>query len=274
MKLTLSQAGLACYDTRWSRQKNGDRSLRNFERTLEDTDLDGNTNVQEITPLMLRQAATSLVAGGLSPATANRRIAAVRAALDTAVDAGALLIAPRYKRLPEGEGRQRTLSVVEYHQLVEAIPGKTCKHLTRVLWETGMRVSEALTLRWEDILPAAGEILLRDTKSGKNRRIPFVDGLFEGAIGRRGPFSNISRSTYSRAWLQAKADLGIEDPEYVPHALRHSFATRLVAQGTPINVVSKLMGHGSITMTMRYAHAGDTQLREAVETLNRNNNTL
>jgi hypothetical protein len=52
------------------------------------------------------------------------------------------------------------------------------------------------------------------------------------------------------------------------HDLRHHFASRLVQQGVPLNTVRDLLGHGSVAMSLRYAHLAPDQRREAVAKLN------
>lgn len=51
------------------------------------------------------------------------------------------------------------------------------------------------------------------------------------------------------------------------HTLRHTFASRLVSEGVPLNVVQELMGHSTITMTMKYAHLAPSELHSAVNIL-------
>lgn len=51
------------------------------------------------------------------------------------------------------------------------------------------------------------------------------------------------------------------------HDLRHHFASRLLQAGVPLNTVRELLGHGSMAMTLRYAHLAPDQKREAVEKL-------
>lgn len=51
------------------------------------------------------------------------------------------------------------------------------------------------------------------------------------------------------------------------HTLRHTFASRLAQVGVPLNTIRELLGHGTMVMTMRYAHLAPNNLREAVEML-------
>ena len=53
------------------------------------------------------------------------------------------------------------------------------------------------------------------------------------------------------------------------HALRHTFASRLVSEGAPLKAVQDLMGHSTINMTMRYSHLNQSDLRKAVSLLER-----
>lgn len=65
---------------------------------------------------------------------------------------------------------------------------------------------------------------------------------------------------------------GISDFKW--HDLRHTFASWLVQEGVPLDRVSKLLGHKSLTMTMRYAHLAPSQLREDVALLTRHSTTV
>lgn len=52
------------------------------------------------------------------------------------------------------------------------------------------------------------------------------------------------------------------------HVLRHTFATQLMMKATPVTVVKELLGHSSITTTMRYSHVTPLSLRAAIDSLN------
>ena len=67
----------------------------------------------------------------------------------------------------------------------------------------------------------------------------------------------------SRLWYTIRKEAGIEDVRL--HDLRHTYASHAVMQGTPLPVVSRLLGHSRPTMTMRYAHMGDRETEAAAE---------
>ncbi len=68
------------------------------------------------------------------------------------------------------------------------------------------------------------------------------------------------------SWKTALRNAGV-DPTTRIHDLRHTFASRLVSKGVPIFDVSKLLGHKSITMTMRYAHLAPEAFESAIAKL-------
>ena len=64
-------------------------------------------------------------------------------------------------------------------------------------------------------------------------------------------------------WYTIRREAGIEDVRL--HDLRHTYASHAVMQGTPLPVVSRLLGHARPTMTLRYAHMGDRETEAAAE---------
>jgi site-specific recombinase XerD len=58
-----------------------------------------------------------------------------------------------------------------------------------------------------------------------------------------------------------------EDNQFVPHALRHTCASRLVQRGVPLKVVQEWLGHKTILTTMRYAHLAQSNLMSAMQVL-------
>ena len=131
----------------------------------------------------------------------------------------------------------------------------------RLLMLTGCRRNEILTLRWEDVDLAAGEIRLADSKTGPRvvplpaaavsvlaalPRIPGNPWVITGAKPGR-HLSNLNDH-----WLRIRARAGLEDVRI--HDLRHSFASRALALGESLPTIGRLLGHGQVTTTSRYAH--------------------
>jgi integrase len=104
--------------------------------------------------------------------------------------------------------------------------------------------------------------LLKD----KSRIVSISGYVFVSESGTR-----IDASNLRRAFNSAEQRAGIEDFRF--HDLRHTFATRLVQAGVDLYVVKQLLGHKSITMTMRYAHHYPESLRSGVEVLDKNYNS-
>ena len=64
-------------------------------------------------------------------------------------------------------------------------------------------------------------------------------------------------------WKSIRRNAGIEDVRL--HDLRHTFASHAVANGVPVPVVSRLLGHSNVRMTLRYAHLADKEIEAAAE---------
>jgi integrase len=92
---------------------------------------------------------------------------------------------------------------------------------------------------------------------------PLIRELLERLKSMTGKDGSVFRVTYSSFYhtefLPALKAAEIENFPW--HSLRHTFASRLVMKGVPINSVSRLMGHSTIAMTDRYTHLGDDFLR-------------
>ena len=148
---------------------------------------------------------------------------------------------------------------------------------------SGMRKGEILSLRWENVDLKHGFILLDRTKNGERREIPINRTLCgklwktysKGAKTRPRrldvpwvfydprhlkPYQDIKRSFYT-----ALKKAGIRD--FVFHDLRHTFASHLVMAGVDLTTVKELLGHKTLTMTLRYAHLAPSHKVKAVDLL-------
>lgn len=140
--------------------------------------------------------------------------------------------------------------------------------LLTVLYRAGLRVSEALDLKPSDVDHERGMIRVHHGKGDKARTVGIDDeGLSVvrvwvteraslGINGRAKLFCTLKGTPLSANQVRqmikrraAKADIG---KRVHPHGLRHTHAAELMAEGVPLNVISKQLGHGSIATTSIY----------------------
>lgn len=135
--------------------------------------------------------------------------------------------------------------------------------IAKVCLSTGARWSEAELLKPSQIRD--GQIHFTGTKSGKNRSVPISEELFAELeeAGRRSYTGRLFKYAYS-AFRTAVERLGLRLPRgQLTHVLRHAFASHFMMNGGNILALQKLLGHQSLTMTMRYAHLAPEHLQEA-----------
>jgi integrase/recombinase XerC len=172
------------------------------------------------------------------------------------------------KPLSETDARA-TIDAADQVQSVGSEPWVAARDtaLVTLLYGCGLRLSEALDLTRRQA-PAAGMASLRVTgKGGKTRIVPLLpvvitavadylahcphaigpdDDLFVGVRG--GP---LNPRLVQRLMEQLRFRLGLPDTA-TPHALRHSFATHLLAGGADLRAIQELLGHASLSTTQRY----------------------
>lgn len=193
-------------------------------------------------------------------------------------DVSELLKAPKIeKKTPD------ILTVSEVICLLEQPKGnspKECrdKAMLELLYATGIRVTELISLQLSDLSVQMGYIVCHD--KNKERIIPFGnaakisletylnDARIEllGGVDSSILFTNCSGQPMSRQgfWkiikLYAKK-AGI-DSDITPHTLRHSFAAHLVENGADLKSVQEMLGHSDLSTTQIYAHLHDRKIRE------------
>jgi len=184
----------------------------------------------------------------------------------------------RFVRKYKECGRERFLSDEEFRRLgrvlgeVEAEgrvpPGVVAAF--RLLMLTGCRKSEILTLRWEEVDLRAGEIELRDAKTGARAVAisPSARRVLEGLPRLAGsPWVFPGRKpdrhyqNLNMPWRLIRARAGLDDVRI--HDLRHSFASRALALGETLPMIGKLLGHKKVQTTARYAHLARDSVKAA-----------
>jgi integrase len=243
--------------------------------------------LKRINTMMLEQYQAERDNKGNKPATINRLTATLKHMVHKGYDwemvtEETFKRVKRVKLLEENNRRLRYLTKEESRELINS--GET--HLKPILitaFNSGMRKGEILNLKWDNVDLNHGFILLDKTKNGHRREIPInpalrsiLEKIHSGTteIPRRidipyvfhdrksgKPYQDIKRS-FATACRRA----GIKDFRF--HDIRHTFASHLVMGGADITSVSKLLGHQTLTMTLRYSHLAPGHLTNAVNILN------
>ena len=281
-KKTLLEVTHETFLGHWAHQKDGRRSLERAKACL--AVLGEATFVDEITGATLADLAIFFAAKGLGPATVNRNLSAIRKVLSVAERRGYITRAPSVEHRREPRGRTLVITPDEFDRVAGHVGrsvGGRYERFLRFLWDTGMRLSEALSVRGSDLeMTPGGDMLIhvRDTKNGDDRVVPatarvradlyFTVGLDSPIFGG-GHDIRVYRSTLQHAWKRAVDVLIAYErrPEFVIHAIRHTCASRLLNNGVPITTIQKWLGHRDIKTTSRYAHLATGALVEAAKTL-------
>jgi integrase/recombinase XerC len=213
-------------------------------------------------------------AGGLGPSSAARELSGVRAFLRYAAEQqGRPAQLPRTRApkrprtLPRPAAPEDAVELAENAADAASTPWIGARDLAilLLLYGAGLRVAEAMSLR-ANVLPI-GQTLRVTGKRSKTRVVPIVPAareaieeyvrqcpyplrgevpLFVGARG--GP---LNPDLVRRAVAAARRRLGLPET-LTPHALRHSFATHLLARGADLRSLQELLGHASLSSTQIY----------------------
>jgi site-specific recombinase XerD len=172
----------------------------------------------------------------------------------------------KYSKIPKRI--QRHLTKEEVERLIKAVKNPKHRLMVALLYSAGLRVSELVHLRIEDLRIPEKYGFVRNGKGGKDRIFVIADrieialsAICEGRESREGVFVSNRGEKYSVASIQkivrnAARKAGIEDYKEVhPHTLRHSFATHLVENNYSITDVQASLGHKSPETSMIYTHS-------------------
>ena len=169
------------------------------------------------------------------------------------------------QRPKKSKSLPNVLSKAEIKSLLNATENIKHRLILATLYSAGLRISELLRLRIEDIHYDEEFIFIKDAKGKKDRRSVLSQALtksikvyiekykpaywlIEGADG-----GQYSSSSIQKIFRNAVTQSGI-NPWATPHTLRHSFATHLLQQGVNLRYVQTLLGHSSSKTTEIYTH--------------------
>lgn len=239
----------------------------------------GNIPIRRFTTRVVEEYQSRLLSNGKAPATCNRHLATIKHMFTKAVEwemvqEEVLKKVRRVKLLQENNRRLRYLSKEECKVLIDVCSAHLKPIVLTALY-AGMRKEEILSLEWEKHVDLKhGFILLDVTKNGERREIPInqtLRGTLQGIVRRiDSPYVFIGKEgkryvDIKRSFKSALKKAGIKDFRF--HDLRHCFASHLVMAGVDITTVKELLGHKTLSMTLRYAHLAPSHKVKAVEML-------
>ena len=179
----------------------------------------------------------------------------------------------RGKQLPE------VLSEEEVKRLISSVTNLKHRCILMLIYSTGLRLSESVHVRLDDLLLDRNQIFIKAGKGKKDRYVilspKLLDHLlkyrqlhqpkywlFEGMHGER-----YSPRSVQQIMRRAVKTSGV-NPFATVHTLRHSFATHMLERGTDLRYIQHILGHGSIKTTERYLHVrkdAEEKLRSPLE---------
>lgn len=240
----------------------------------------GESSPKEITTGQLREYVASLQQRGLSAATVSNYVLVIKRFFSFLLAEGYIEEDPS-QRLPRpkvGKRLPKALTITQVQDLFAAFRRETPTErrdqmFFRLVYVCGLRVSEAVNLRLEDIDLAEGTLRVIG-KGDKERQVYLKPNLLRALkeyiaesnpgtylfSGRGGDSTITRRNVEGRLKKYVKA-AGLPDL-VTPHTLRHSIAVHYLINGAPITFVQRLLGHASLVTTGVYTRLTDQMTKE------------
>lgn len=240
-----------------------------------------------VTHHFIRSWLAALREEGLTARTLNRKISTLKSFYKFSLKRGDIMQSPmtrvispkQGKKLPSFVREEDTAALIEaLERVTEDWKSLNAKLLINFLYSTGMRISELLNLRPEQLDLEKGQV--RVLGKGRKERIIPISRHLAGMAGNylqekkkqfESPDEKVflvtekGKKIYPRyAWLLVNTYLGQTSTldKKSPHVLRHTFATHLMNHGAGLNAVKELLGHSSLAATQVYTHNSIEKLKD------------
>lgn len=160
------------------------------------------------------------------------------------------------------------LTAAEARRLIAAAGDIGTRLLLRTLLDAGLRISEALGLRPDDIYPNEEKCWLhvQNAKGGEPRQVEIPTQLFRDLVEYAGGGGRIFPMDRTTAWRHVKAAAvaaGIKK-RLSPHGLRHTHANSLRRAGYPLDLIAQRLGHKSVQTTQRYTRPAELAMQQTL----------
>lgn len=219
----------------------------------------------------------------LSPASVNRELATLRRLLYLAKEWKIIVSVPKIRLLAGERNREFVLSHNQEPNYLDFAP-QPLKDVALLLLDTGLRVGEAINLKWPDVYlePVGsakyGYIRIRSGKTKNAKRTISLTARIRNMLIARHMTSQTDwvfpgetesaflATSLNHQHIRVRRLLGLSD-DFVIHSLRHTMLTRLGEAGVDAFTIMKIAGHSSITVSQRYVHPSPESLERAFERL-------
>lgn len=204
----------------------------------------------------------------VSNATLNRDLACIRKLYNNAIADGLVDSSPikSIGFLKEPKRSENHLSDVELKALLKACDREATKTFVTLAVNTGMRLNELLSLKWDQIDLENNLITLKDTKNNKEDKIPINDVV----VRQLNSCKKVSEYVICQCdgsryyefryqWKKIVKTAGIK--WCTPHVLRHTWATMLVKAGVDLQTVQELGRWSELKLVLRYSHVNQADHR-------------
>lgn len=240
---------------------------------------------EDISAVHVRAWMVSLLENGYSPVSVHRKVSALRAffrymrrhGMSTGDPMAKIILPRRSKTLPVFVGEESLENLLDNFQFGDNFSGIRDKTIIEMLYLTGMRRSELIGLRSEDVDLSSGVVRVMG-KRNKERVIPLISSFVKSLevylnARKEGGFALASwffvtargnkmydKSVYNIVKRYLSMVTTVEKKS--PHVLRHTFATHMLNHGADLNSIKELLGHANLSATQVYTHNTFEQLKK------------
>lgn len=183
------------------------------------------------------------------------------------------------------------LSEADIEHILELIDctthqGRRDRAIYELIYSAGLRVSEAVGLKWADVNLNERLAYIRQAKFDKDRMVPLTHEAVEmlkrfratlehtGGYVFEGLHGHVHTSSVNKRFKELARTAGVYRQGVTVHQLRHACATHLIAHGADIRYVQELLGHESIQTTVRYTHDQVEQVKRMYRSYHPRENQL
>ena len=188
----------------------------------------------------------------------------------------------RKKSIPKVFSEEQIIKVIDSSYKDKSIKGIRLSLMLEIMYATGIRVSELVSIKIGDLADDFSYVVI--INKGKNQRvIPLIlkvqeilkdylsvlksdknnDGVF--LFPSNSKLGHITRNRFFQLLKKIVIESGIDEKDFSPHKIRHSFATHLLDRGVDLRVIQESLGHKDIATTQIYTHVKTKKLRKILE---------